>query len=652
MDFLDELNPEQREAVLQVDGPLLILAGAGSGKTRVIAYRVAYLIGAGHADPREVVAVTFTNKAAEEMRQRVTALLGDAATGAWVSTFHSMCARLLRREAPALGLSRDFVIYDSSDQLAAIKQAMREMSIDDTLVQPRAALSRISHAKNLCLGPESFAGSYNPHDAQIGRLFERYQQALDDSHALDFDDLLLKTVELFDKPDIRSRYADRFRFLLVDEYQDTNRPQYLLMRQLAAHHRNLTVVGDPDQSIYAWRGADIRNILDFEKDYPEAAVVRLEQNYRSTKTILAAANHVVANNADRKPKTLWTANVEGEAITRYLASDERDEARFVVDEIERLLSEEHRSYADFAVFYRTNAQSRVIEDQFLRSGVPYQLVGGTRFFERAEIRDVMAYLRAVVNPADPVAVKRVINQPKRGIGLTTIGVLEDVAYRERITLSQVIDRSGGENWLSAGPRAKVAAFAELINGMRAAEGDTMRARVERIVEMSGLISALAEEHTDEARGRIDNIREFFGVVDEFDTAHPDAEFDALFRERVFGSPGKTLTKVQIAPFQAPHGAGPASCFKLRAPHETRAHHLFRRTGHLGAAFLDQGEVPGGDDRRGRAWNFVSYLLLVPGAPLHPRAGRAVHHPGQLGRWRADRLGCALPRPDLLRHRRA
>ncbi|MDO8964900.1 MAG: 3'-5' exonuclease, partial [Coriobacteriia bacterium] len=306
--------------------------------------------------------------------------------------------------------------------------------------------------------------------------------------------------------------------------QDTNHAQYTIVNDLARPHRNLMVVGDDDQSIYSWRGADIRNILEFEQDYPEAVVVRLEQNYRSTKTILAAANHVVANNADRKPKTLWTANVEGEAITRYLASDEKDEARFVVDEIERLLSAEGRSYADFAVFYRTNAQSRVLEDQFLRAGVPYQLVGGTRFFERAEIRDVMAYLRAVANPSDPVPLKRVINQPKRGIGDATIAVLEDAAYREHQTLSEIVLRAGSEDWLGSGPRSKVASFADLLTRARAVEG-SLRERIEGIIALSGLEDALRAEGSDESKGRIENIREFLSVVSEFTDVHEDAGFD-------------------------------------------------------------------------------------------------------------------------------
>ena len=378
MDFLDELNTEQREAVLQVDGPMLILAGAGSGKTRVIAYRIAYLVGAGHAAAREVVAVTFTNKAAEEMQQRVATLLGDAATGSWVSTFNAMCARLLRRDAPAIGLSRDFVIYDSSDQVSAIKHVMRELKIDDSLLQPKAALGRISHAKNLMQGPDAFTGSYNPRDAELGKIFELYRKTLAESNALDFDDLLLRTVELFDKADVRARYADRFRFLLVDEYQDTNRPQYLLMKRLAEAHRNICVVGDPDQSIYKWRGADLRNIMDFEADYPEARVVRLERNYRSTQVILDAASAVIRQNRNRKEKRLWTETKGGDKVRYHQSNDELEEA----DTIARIARSAVRTTGDtpMAVLYRTNAQSRVIEDALRREGIAYRIIGSVRFY--------------------------------------------------------------------------------------------------------------------------------------------------------------------------------------------------------------------------------------------------------------------------------
>jgi DNA helicase-2/ATP-dependent DNA helicase PcrA len=524
---LSPLNPAQRDAVTTVEGPLLVLAGAGSGKTRVLTYRIAHLVGDVGVPPHAILAITFTNKAAEEMRTRLAELVGPASRAMWVMTFHAFCVRVLRREAELVGYSRSFTIYDEDDRKRMLSTVLATLDVDPKRFPPATFVSRISGAKNELVDAAAYAASAStPPEKTTAKVFVEYERRLRAANAMDFDDLLVNAVRLFEQsPEALERWRGRFDYLLVDEYQDTNRAQYVLVNMMAALHRNLMVVGDDDQSVYSWRGADIRNILDFEADYPEAVVVKLEQNYRSTKMILSAANYVVAHNADRKPKTLWTANAEGEAITRYLASDERDEARFVVDEIERLLAAERRSYADFAVFYRTNAQSRVLEDQFLRSGVPYQLVGGTRFFERAEIRDVMGYLRAVVNPADPVSLKRVINQPKRGIGLTTIGVLEDIAYRERATLSDVVARSAEEDWLTSGPRAKVTAFAKLLAEMREVDAGGIRERVERIVELSGLIPALEAEQTDEARGRVENIREFFGVVDEFDAAHPDAEFE-------------------------------------------------------------------------------------------------------------------------------
>ncbi len=531
MDFLNELNPEQREAVLKVDGPLLILAGAGSGKTRVIAYRVAYLIGAGHAEPGEVVAVTFTNKAAEEMRQRVAALLGNAASGAWVSTFHSMCARLLRREAPVLGLSRDFVIYDSSDQLAAVKQAMRELGIDDTVVQPRAALGRISHAKNLCLGPDAFAGTYNPHDAQIGKVFERYQRALEDSRALDFDDLLLKTVELFDKPEVRARYAGRFRFLLVDEYQDTNRPQYLLMRRMAEAHRNICVVGDPDQSIYKWRGADLRNILDFEADYPDAHVVRLERNYRSTEVILDAASALIRRNRNRKEKRLWTETRGGDRIRYHQANDELEEA----DAIARVAREAARTEGDtpMAVLYRTNAQSRVIEDALRREGIAYRIVGSVRFYERKEVKDTLAYLKLVLDPADDVSLRRVINVPPRGIGKGVMDALD--AAPVGLGLS---DDAGGvpphSLWgrlvggldrgaFTGRAASSLRVFRDLVLGLaEVVRHEPVSAAIGKVLDRSGYLAALREDRTEESEGRVENLAELVSAASEYENREPGA----------------------------------------------------------------------------------------------------------------------------------
>src|ERR1700751_4416829 len=374
MQFLDTLNPEQREAVLHTRGPLLILAGAGSGKTRVITSRIAYLVGDGHAQPEEVLAVTFTNKAAEEMRARVEALLGADLSRMWISTFHSLCARLLRREAPAIGLTRDFVIYDSSDQLTVVKQAMKELRIDDSFVQPRAALSRISHAKNRMETPDQMAANagWNRRDEHIAKVYTHYLNALKESSALDFDDLLLKTVDLFEQSErVRSKYAQQFRFVMVDEYQDTNRPQYLLIRRLAERHRNLAVVGDPDQSIYKWRGADLRNILDFERDFPEAAIVKLERNYRSTQVILDAASGVIRQNRNRKDKRLWTDRAGGDRIVYFRGGDELEEADFITRTARGALADDVEATA--AVLYRTNAQSRAIEDALMREGIAYKV---------------------------------------------------------------------------------------------------------------------------------------------------------------------------------------------------------------------------------------------------------------------------------------
>jgi DNA helicase II / ATP-dependent DNA helicase PcrA len=530
MDFLDELNPEQRDAVLQVDGPLLILAGAGSGKTRVIAYRVAYLVGAGHAEAREVVAVTFTNKAAEEMQQRVATLLGEAAEGAWVSTFHSMCARLLRREAPAIGLSRDFVIYDSSDQVSAMKQVMRDLHIDDTTLQPRAALARISHAKNLMQGADAFKGSYNPRDAQLGKIFELYQRMLTESNALDFDDLLLKTVELFDEPDVRARYAGRFRFLLVDEYQDTNRPQYLLMRRLAEAHRNICVVGDPDQSIYKWRGADLRNIMDFEADYPDAKVVRLERNYRSTQVILDAATAVISQNRNRKEKRLWTETKGGDKVRYYQSNDELEEA----DQIARVARASVRTSGDspMAVLYRTNAQSRVIEDALRREGIAYRIVGNVRFYERKEVKDTLAYLKLLLNPDDDVSMRRVINVPTRGVGKGVMDALEaapaglglsgDHGLSPHSLWSRLV--GGLDRGVFSGRAAtSLRVFRDLVLGLfDAIRQDPVSIAIGKVLDRSGYLAALREDRSEESQSRVENLAELVSAAREYELREPDA----------------------------------------------------------------------------------------------------------------------------------
>src|SRR5213593_3842203 len=428
MQFLAALNPEQRDAVLHIRGPLLILAGAGSGKTRVITSRIAYLVREGHAQPDEVLAVTFTNKAAEEMRARVEAFVGSDCARMWVSTFHSLCARLLRREAPAIGLSRDFVIYDAADQLTVVKQALKALHIDESFVQPRAALSRISHAKNRMEVPDAVEANagWNRRDEHIAKIYAYYLNALKESNALDFDDLLLKTVDLFEQSErVRAKYAEQFRFVMVDEYQDTNRPQYLLIRRLAEVHRNLCVVGDPDQSIYKWRGADLRNILDFEQDFGEAKIVKLERNYRSTQNILDAASAVIRQNRNRQDKYLWTDRKGGDRITYFRGSDELEEADFITRTARGALAEDVEAMV--AVLYRTNAQSRTIEDALMREGIAYKVVGGVRFYERKEIKDALAYMRLVINPHDDVSLRRVINVPARGIGKGVMDAIDKVS---------------------------------------------------------------------------------------------------------------------------------------------------------------------------------------------------------------------------------
>ena len=546
MQFLDSLNPEQREAVLHIKGPLLILAGAGSGKTRVITSRVAYLVGDGHAQPHEVLAVTFTNKAAEEMRARVEALLGSDCSRMWVSTFHSLCARLLRREAPAIGLSRDFVIYDSSDQLAVVKQALKELHIDDGFVQPRAALSRISHAKNRMEGPEALAdpAAWNRRDEQVAKIYTYYLKALRDSNALDFDDLLLKTVELFEQSAaVRAKYAGQFQFVMVDEYQDTNRPQYLLIRRLAEVHRNLCVVGDPDQSIYKWRGADLRNILDFEQDFPEATTVTLERNYRSTQIILDAATAVIRENRNRKDKRLWTDRTGGDRITYFRGGDELEEADFIMRTARAALADDVDVIV--AVLYRTNAQSRTIEDALMREGIAYKIVGGVRFYERKEIKDALAYMRLVINPHDDVSLRRVINVPARGIGKGVMDAIENIgtdgfpdarsdlddlpllaaglqpALSANSLWARVV-RGLEQRAFSGRAAASLAVFRDLIVTLtEVARRESASIAIGKMLDQSGYLQDLREERSEDAEGRIENLAELVSAAREHESREPE-----------------------------------------------------------------------------------------------------------------------------------
>ena len=523
---LDTLNGPQREAVLCTEGPLLVLAGAGSGKTRVLTHRIAHLVEDLNVAPWQIMAITFTNKAAAEMRERLQSLIGGGARGMWVSTFHSMCVRILRTDCERVGFAKGFTIYDDSDSKRLVEQIMDELNIDKKRYPIPALRNRISQAKNDLQVAEVFAEKTSDQVGQVAaRVYTRLQERLRQLNAFDFADLLLYTwLLLKNHPDVLAAYQNRFRYLMVDEYQDTNHAQYVLTQLLAAAHKNIMVVGDDDQSIYSWRGADLRNILDFEKDYPEARVVKLEENYRSMGNILAAANAVIANNLTRKPKKLFTSKPAGDKISVYSATDERDEGRWIASEIEHQHGE-GMSYNQIAVFYRTNAQSRMLEDMLMRAGVPYRLIGGTRFFDRAEIRDVMAYLNLVVNPANDVAAHRVINVPKRGIGKTTVEHIDYVARETGITFLQAAELCIADDQIRSATRKAIAEFVALIHEAQGYAGD-LRKVVEAIVDKAGLIRALEAENSDDAAGRIENIQELFGVVDEYAQTHDDA--DALF----------------------------------------------------------------------------------------------------------------------------
>jgi DNA helicase-2/ATP-dependent DNA helicase PcrA len=536
MDFTSGLNPEQREAVLQTEGAVLILAGAGSGKTRVIAHRIAHIVSTGLAPAHGLLAVTFTNKAAEEMRQRVSALLKTDCSRMWISTFHSLSARLLRREAPHIGLPRNFVIYDSSDQLSVVRQAMKEMKIDDGAVQPRQILSRISHAKNLMQGPEVLEQKWDPVAKIAARIYRFYLGALTESHALDFDDLLLKTVQLMeDVPAVRAKYAEQFRYVMVDEYQDTNRPQYRLVRRLTERHHNICVVGDPDQSIYKWRGADLNNILDFERDYPDATVVRLERNYRSTQVILDAASAVISQNRNRKEKRLWTDKEGGARVLVYRGGDELEEADFITRTTRRAMHEDPESMV--AVLYRINSQSRAIEDALMREGIAYKIVGSVRFYERKEIKDALAYLKLIINPFDDVSLRRVINVPTRGIGRGVMDGLEQIgppaelppllaAGLEPVASSNALwaklQRAIDERALAPRAVASLTAFRDLIVSLTSmARESPVSVTVSRMLTDSGYIHDLREDRSEEARSRIDNLMELVSAAKEYESRDPE-----------------------------------------------------------------------------------------------------------------------------------
>ena len=556
---VDSLNPAQREAVLTTEGPLLVLAGAGSGKTRVLTFRIARMIADLGIRPWQILAITFTNKAAAEMRERLGAMLPDGGMrGMWVCTFHAMCVRILREDADLLGYTGQFTIYDDDDSRRMVREIMTHLGIEQKQYPINMIRSKISTAKNAMIGPEEFIEkASSPQEQKAGQAYLELERRLRAANAMDFDDLLVRTLELLrTRPEVLEKYQERFRYISVDEYQDTNHVQYESANLLAAKYQNLMVVGDDDQSIYSWRGADISNILDFEKDFKQAKVVKLEQNYRSTGHILAAANAVVRNNSQRKEKRLFTDLGDGEKIQAYQASDERDEGRWIASEIEKLHAG-GMSYDDMAVFYRTNAQSRILEDMFLRAGVPYKIVGGTRFFDRAEIRDVMAYLKMIVNPADEMSVKRVINTPRRGIGSTSIGKIEDLARRNACSFFQACEIATAETGLlSAKVRNALGDFVNIVREGRRMDGE-LKDVVEMIVDKSGLVQAFRAEATMEAESRAENIQEFLGVAAEFEESHEDIEGTLESLEELRAAGVADVPEAAVAPVGAAMPMGTA-----------------------------------------------------------------------------------------------
>ena len=566
---IDSLNPAQREAVLTTEGPLLVLAGAGSGKTRVLTFRIAHMLGDLGVKPWQILAITFTNKAAAEMRERLAALIPSGTRGMWVCTFHAMCVRMLREDADLLGYTGQFTIYDDDDSKRMVRDIMQALGIEQKQFPINMIRSKISSAKNAMIGPEDMLKSADsPNDKKAAQVYLELERRLRAANAMDFDDLLVRTLELLrTRPEVLDKYQERFRYISVDEYQDTNHVQYEIANLLAAKYQNLMVVGDDDQSIYSWRGADITNILDFEKDFKNCKTVKLEQNYRSTGHILSAANAVVRHNSQRKDKRLFTAEGDGEKIQAFQASDERDEGRWIAGEIEKLHSK-GTSYDDIAVFYRTNAQSRILEDMFLRAGVPYKIVGGTRFFDRAEIRDVMAYLKMIVNPADEMSVKRVINTPRRGIGSTSIQKIEQLARDNRCSFFQACEIACAETGMfSAKVRNGLSSFVSLVREGRRMDGE-LKDVVEMIVDKTGLLQAFRAEGTMESESRAENIQEFLGVAAEFEETHEDIEgtLESLEELRAAGvadvpAEPESEPVVVSAPAPEPGPSAPASSFE-------------------------------------------------------------------------------------------
>ena len=531
--LLTGMNDKQAEAVQTTEGPLLIMAGAGSGKTRVLTHRIAYLIDEKMINPWNILAITFTNKAAREMRERAMAL-NPATSETLIATFHSMCVRILRREADHIGYNRNFTIVDPGEQRTLMKRILKNLNLDPKKWNERAILGTISNAKNDLLDEVAYEHQAGDMYTQIvAKCYKAYQEELRRSEAMDFDDLIMMTLRLFDKnPDVLAYYQQRYQYIHVDEYQDTNHAQYQLVKLLASRFKNICVVGDADQSIYGWRGADMQNILDFEKDYPEAKVVLLEENYRSTKKILQAANEVIKNNRNRRPKKLWTQNDDGEQIVYYRANDERDEAVFVASTIDNIIREEGKNFKDFAVLYRTNAQSRTIEEALLKSNIPYTMVGGTKFYSRKEIRDVISYLNLIANPADNISFERVVNEPKRGVGPGTLEKIRTFAYEQNMSL---LDASA--NIMLSPIKGKAAQgvydFANMILNLRdQLDGLSITEAVEAVLDKSGYLDALSMQQTLESQARIENIEEFMSVTKNFDETNTDGTEDETGIDRL------------------------------------------------------------------------------------------------------------------------
>jgi DNA helicase-2/ATP-dependent DNA helicase PcrA len=529
--YLADLNPAQREAVLATEGPVLVVAGAGSGKTRVLTHRIAHLVSACGVQPNEILAITFTNKAAEEMKRRLEGVLGDVTRRMWVMTFHAACGRILRREAPRLAYRSNFTIYDQADQVRVVKACLEELDRDPKRFVPRGIHAQISHAKNQLVTPEQYkerVASF--YDQTVADVYELYQRRLHSSNALDFDDLLMLTVEVLERfPDARKRWQKAFRYVLVDEYQDTNHAQYRLLLLLAGEHRNVFAVGDPDQSIYAFRGADIRNILEFERDFGGARTIALEQNYRSTNAILRSANALIAHNRERKPKNLWSELGEGEPVRVLEVEDEHAEARFVAAEIAALVDEGFAG-SEIAVFYRTNAQSRVVEDVLVRQEIPYQVIGGPRFYERAEVKDAVAYLQAIDNAYDTVSLTRVANRPRRGIGDASLARLQAYADAQGISLWEALAQPE-EAGVGAAPLKAVQRLRTLMESLMAGALElTVPELLERVLERSGYLEALEAERTVEAQGRIENLMELVGVAREYQAAAAEPSLSEFLQQ--------------------------------------------------------------------------------------------------------------------------